>query len=181
MLAQEAGLSLAAHLAPEPLERVAVNATIGAADVSTALTNVYLAIANGIETIKLKVAHRRVEEDIALVESARRAVGDKVELRLDANGGWRPDEALEILHRLAPLDIAVCEEPTAGIDQIAAVGAESPDPGGRRRVGAAVDDLRRAIATGTVARSSSSPRRSVGPISPCRRLPPRTALGSHRS
>ena len=65
MLAQEAGLSLAAHLAPEPLERVAVNATIGAADVSTALTNVYLAIANGIETIKLKVAHRRVEEDIA--------------------------------------------------------------------------------------------------------------------
>ena len=128
VLAQEAGLSLAAHLAPEPLERVAVNATIGAADVSTALTNVYLAIANGIETIKLKVAHRRVEEDIALVESARRAVGDKVELRLDANGGWRPDEALEILHRLAPLDIAVCEEPTAGIDQIAAVGAESPVP-----------------------------------------------------
>ena len=82
VLAQEAGLSLAAHLAPEPLERVAVNATIGAADISTALTNVYLAIANGIETIKLKVAHRRVEEDIALVESARRAVGDKVELRL---------------------------------------------------------------------------------------------------
>ena len=163
VLAQEAGLSLAAHLAPEPLERVAVNATIGAADVSTALTNVYLAIANGIETIKLKVAHRRVEEDIALVESARRAVGDKVELRLDANGGWRPDEALEILHRLAPFDIAVCEEPTAGIDQIAAVGAESPVPVAVDESARTVDDLRRAIATGTVAAVVIKPQALGGP------------------
>ncbi len=163
VLAQEAGLSLAAHLAPEPLERVAVNATIGAADVSTALTNVYLAIANGIETIKLKVAHRRVEEDIALVESARRAVGDKVEIRLDANGGWRPDEALEILHRLAPLDIAVCEEPTAGIDQIAAVGVESPIPVAVDESARTVDDLRRAIATGTVGAVVIKPQSLGGP------------------
>ncbi|MEO0494754.1 MAG: o-succinylbenzoate synthase [Actinomycetota bacterium] len=163
VLAQEAGLPLAAHLAPDPLERVAVNATIGAADVSTALTNVYLAIANGIETIKLKVAHRRVEEDLALVEAARRAVGDDIELRLDANGGWRPDEALEILERLAPFGVAVCEEPTAGIDEIAAVGAESPIPVAVDESARDLDDLRRALATGTIAHVVIKPQALGGP------------------
>ncbi|MEM8706018.1 MAG: o-succinylbenzoate synthase [Actinomycetota bacterium] len=163
VLAQEAGVSLAAHLAADPLDRVSVNATIGAADVSTALTNVYLAIASGIDTLKLKVAHRRLEEDLALVEAARRAVGDDVELRLDANGGWRADEALEILERLAPFDIAVCEEPTGGIEAIAAIGAESPIPVAVDESARTVDDLRRAIATATIGYVVIKPQALGGP------------------
>lgn len=163
VLAQEAGLPLAAHLALEPLERVAVNATIGAADVSTALTNVYLAIASGIDTLKLKVAHRRAEEDIALVELARRAVGDDVEIRLDANGGWRPEEAVEMLERLAPCGIAFCEEPTAGIEQIAAVGAEASVPVGVDESARTVGDLRRAILTGTIGVVVIKPQALGGP------------------
>lgn len=137
--AQRAGRSLAAKLAADPLERVAVNATIGAADVATALTNVNLAIASGITTIKLKVAHRRLDADLALIEGTRRALGDGGEIRLDANGGWRPDEALAALDTAASFGVALCEEPTSGIDAIAAVGAEST-------VAVAVDESLRSLA-----------------------------------
>ncbi len=148
--AQRAGLPLAAQLAASPLDRVAVNATIGAADVSLALTNVNLAIANGITTVKLKVAHRRLEADLALIEGARRALGDDGEIRLDANGGWHPEAAAEALSAAAPFDIAFCEEPTSGIDAIAALGAESPIPLAVDESARTVDDLAHALGTGAI-------------------------------
>ena len=150
VVAQRSGLPLAAHLATAPLERVAVNATIGAADVSTALTNVNLAIANGITTVNLKVALRRLAADLALIEGARRTLGDDGEIRLDANGGWRPAEAMEALEAAAPFGIAFCEEPTAGIDEIAALGVESPIPLAVDESARTVDDLARALGTGAI-------------------------------
>ncbi|MEM9465468.1 MAG: enolase C-terminal domain-like protein [Actinomycetota bacterium] len=148
--AQRAGLPLAAHLAAAPLERVAVNATIGAADVSTALTNVNLAIAHGITTIKLKVAHRHLDADLTLIEGARRAMGADGEIRLDANGGWRAEEAAAALDAAAPFDIAFCEEPTSGIDAIAALGADSPIPLAVDESARTVDDVARALGTGAI-------------------------------
>ena len=150
LAAQRCGLPLAAHLAPAPLDRIAVNATIGAADVSTALTNVNLAIAHGITTVKLKVAHRRLDADLALIEGTRRALGDDGEIRLDANGGWRPEAAAEALAAAAPFGIAFCEEPTSGIDAIAALGVQSPIPLGVDESARTVEDLDRALATGTI-------------------------------
>ncbi len=150
LAAQRAGRSLAAHLAADPLDRVAVNATIGAADVATALTNVNLAAANGITTVKLKVAHRRLEADLALVEGARRALGDDGEIRLDANGGWRPDEALEALAAAAPFGVSLCEEPTSGIDAIAAVGVDSPVPVAVDESMRSLADLDRVLGSGSV-------------------------------
>ncbi|MEM9203150.1 MAG: o-succinylbenzoate synthase [Actinomycetota bacterium] len=126
--ARRTGVSLAKHLGDAPLEAVAVNATIGAADVSTALTAVNLAVANGIDTVKLKVAHRSLDADLALIEGTRRAIGPDGEIRLDANGGWRPEEAAEALLAAEPYDIAFCEEPTTGIDAIAALASVSPVP-----------------------------------------------------
>ena len=154
--AQRRGVPLATALTMEPyvdttpLERIRVNATIGAADVGTALTSANLAVASGITTLKLKVAHRSLDADVALVEGTRRSVGDEVEIRLDANGGWRPDEALEALERLAPFDISFCEEPTAGIEAIAAVGEASPIPVAVDESARTVDEIDHAVATGSI-------------------------------
>ena len=148
--AQRAGVPLCAHLADAPLERVAVNATIGAADVSTALTNVNLALAHGITTVKLKVAHRHPDADLALIEGARRALGSEAEIRLDANGGWHHEAALHVLQEAARFDIAFCEEPVAGIDAIASIGAESPVPVAVDESARTVDDISRALRTGSI-------------------------------
>jgi o-succinylbenzoate synthase len=175
--AQRAGVPLAAHLAEAPLERVAVNATIGAADVSLALTNVNLAIANGITTVKLKVAHRRLESDLALIEGARRTLGDAGEIRLDANGGWRPDEAVEALAAAARYDIAFCEEPTAGIDEIAAVGAASPVPVAVDESVRSVEDLTSALDAGSIAVVVVKPQAVGGPDVAMRAIGLATAAG----
>ena len=161
--AQRAGVGLGVHLDAEATDRVAVNATIGAADVSLALTNVNLAIAHGITTVKLKVAHRAIDADLALIEGTRRALGPEGEIRLDANGGWRPAEAIEALSAAAPFDIAFCEEPTAGIEAIAALGADSPIPLAVDESARTVDDLVQALDSGTIGVIVVKPQALGGP------------------
>lgn len=163
LAAQEAGRSLAAHLAPEPLERVAVNATISAVDVATALTTVNLALASGITTVKLKVAHRRPEADLALVEGTRRALGDDGEIRLDANGGWTPEEAVAALNAAEPFGVALCEEPTGGIDAIAAVGEAVSVPVAADESMRSLEDLDAVLATGSIGFVVIKPQAFGGP------------------
>jgi o-succinylbenzoate synthase len=88
-------------------------------------------IAQGCQVIKLKVGALPFEEELALLAALRRRwpAGD-VELRLDANGAWQPEEALERLQRLAGLDIAFLEQPIprGRPQEMAALCAASPIP-----------------------------------------------------
>lgn len=94
----------------------------------------------GFETVKVKV---RSPGDVALVAAVRAAVGPGVALRVDANGVFDLETAIDVIGRLAPLDIELVEQPVATIDDLARV---------RRRVDVAiaadecirsVDDARR--------------------------------------
>ena len=49
-------------------------------------------------------------------------------IRVDANGAWPVPEALAALAALAPVGIECCEEPCAGLDEIAEVSAHVPVP-----------------------------------------------------
>ena len=82
----------------------------------------------GISAVKLKVAATDPRTDLARVAAAREAMGDEIELRLDANGGWDVDTAVTMLKSMADYNVAFCEEPTSGIDGIAAVGAAGAVP-----------------------------------------------------
>lgn len=62
--------------------------------------------------IKLKLGS---EDDIRRVAAVRRARPD-VRLYLDANAGWKPDEAVRLIKDLESLDIAMLEQPVAGDD-----------------------------------------------------------------
>lgn len=66
--------------------------------------------AQGFMSIKLKLGTHR-EDDVERVRLVREAVGPTVHLRLDANQGWDPAEAIRILRALAQYDIQYCEEP----------------------------------------------------------------------
>ncbi|MET4083040.1 o-succinylbenzoate synthase [Pedobacter sp. UYP30] len=67
-------------------------------------------VKKGCRNIKIKLG-KGIAEDIERVKQIRTAVGDEVNLRLDANQGWSFDDALFILGELAPYNIQFCEQP----------------------------------------------------------------------
>ena len=69
----------------------------------------------GMRQIKIKVG---TADDMARLEAVRKAVGDKVDLRADANGAWSADEAVEQLRRLAPFKLLAIEQPVRADDLI---------------------------------------------------------------
>lgn len=66
--------------------------------------------AYGFIHCKLKVGLPNIDET-ARVGRIRRWLGRKVELRLDANEAWRPDELLAQVRPLLPYDICCLEQP----------------------------------------------------------------------
>jgi len=62
----------------------------------------------GLTDYKIKVAG---PETLACVAAAREELGPEARLRLDANGAWTLEEALEFLAAVEPHDILSCEEP----------------------------------------------------------------------
>jgi L-Ala-D/L-Glu epimerase len=65
----------------------------------------------GISSFKVKVGRTPFAVDVEAVRALRSALGDDVELYLDANRGWRGDDALRALAALADAGIAMLEEP----------------------------------------------------------------------
>ena len=86
-------------------------------------------VAQGYETFYLKVGID-AEADIAMVATARAALGPGPRLRLDANGAWSVPEALRILGRMAEHDIDLVEQPVRDhpVGQLAEVRARLPMP-----------------------------------------------------
>ena len=85
-----------------------------------------LAAVSGFPAVKLKVGGGELQGDITRVRALREAVGSEITIRLDANGAWQPQEALQALSSLASFDIEYAEEPTAGLAAMAELVIQSP-------------------------------------------------------
>ena len=83
----------------------------------------------GYRTIKVKVG-QDVALDASRIKGIREAVGDKVELRIDANQGWTVPQAKDALERLSEFRVQFCEQPVAAADVagLREVRRESPIP-----------------------------------------------------
>lgn len=79
-------------------------------DVEGILRQVAAKVAAGFGVIKLKVGALPFAEELALLHELRRA-WPAVELRLDANGAFAPQDALDRLASLARFDVAFVEQP----------------------------------------------------------------------
>lgn len=115
-LGKRRGVSVAALLGGASRAVVKVNALLSAVAPTALASEARAARAAGFETVKLKVAGRAVDEDVARVFAVREAVGSAVRIRVDANGGWSAGQALEALERLAPASLELCEQPTPADD-----------------------------------------------------------------
>lgn len=66
----------------------------------------------GYTTIKLKIGAIDFQQECALLESIRnRFSADQITLRVDANGAFSPNDALDKLHQLARYDLHSIEQP----------------------------------------------------------------------
>ncbi|MBN1632163.1 MAG: mandelate racemase/muconate lactonizing enzyme family protein [Thermoleophilia bacterium] len=68
-------------------------------------------VAAGFQGLKLKVGAHAPDEDIEMIGALREAVGGKVKVMIDANGGWMYHQALYVLQRVAKYDVFLCEQP----------------------------------------------------------------------
>ena len=66
---------------------------------------------NGYSCIKFKVGALNFEEECRMILEFRKRVGDQVQIRLDANGAWTWEEALEKMSVLSQWNIHSIEQP----------------------------------------------------------------------
>lgn len=112
------GRPVAALLADEALDRVAVNASIGALEPADAAAAAAAAAHARFPCVKVKVGHR---DDLARVRAVRSAIGPDIALRVDANGAWTVGEAVRAISALAACGLELVEEPVHGIAEMRAV------------------------------------------------------------
>lgn len=87
-------------------------------------------VRRGFKAVKVKVG-LDPEHDVVVVKDIRKAVGDKVTIRLDANMGWRSiKQALDMIAKLAAFTIHSVEQPLPRerIDDLAVLRTLSPIP-----------------------------------------------------
>ena len=118
-------------------DRVPVNVTVPAVGPRQAHD---IVARSGCRTAKVKVAEpgQAGSDDAERVEAVRDAIGPDGKVRIDANGGWRVDEATAALTTLSRFGLEYAEQPCATLDELAEL---------RRRVDvplAADESIRRA-------------------------------------
>ncbi|UCD56829.1 MAG: dipeptide epimerase [Candidatus Hydrogenedentota bacterium] len=79
---------------------------------STARTALKLKLAR-FSQVKVKVG---IGDDEARLSLVRRIMGSKVDIRIDANCAWQPEQAIERIERLKRFGISSVEQPVAGRD-----------------------------------------------------------------
>ena len=103
---------------------VGLNADPGDADVAADWK------ARGARAFKAKVSLADPGYERSALAGIREALGDDVELAIDANGAWTPAQAVAFLESVADLNLAFCEQPIAAgsLSRLRSVAERSPVP-----------------------------------------------------
>lgn len=98
---------------------IPVNATVPA--VTPEEVPGVLARFDGCTTVKVKVAEpgQTIHDDVARVRAVREVMGPRALVRVDANGGWGPAEAVTAIRRLTEFNLDYVEQPTMGLTDLA--------------------------------------------------------------
>lgn len=112
-----------------PVDTVPVNATVGDLPADAVAERVSAAVSAGFDCVKLKVGGRSLPADERRVAAARRAAGEGIELRVDANGSWSRKEARRALSWLDDHDVRYVEQPLPADDLAGNAGLRGGDVG----------------------------------------------------
>lgn len=147
--------------------RVGVNAVLAATNVEAAAVAAAQAVEAGFRTLKIKAAPGDTTATlVARVAAVRAAAGDQVAIRLDLNGTWKLEEAVERLRALAGFALAYVEQPLPARDLVGAAALR-----GRTGVPVAADEAvdsvegaRAVLAAGAADILIVKPARVGGPV-----------------
>lgn len=96
------------------LEAVTINGLVWMGTLDEMKERAERKIEDGFHCIKFKVGSENFERELRLLDEIRMQYGpESLEIRLDANGAFTADNAMERLSRLAQLDIHSIEQPIA--------------------------------------------------------------------
>lgn len=91
---------------------IKINGLVWMNDKDEMLEEAFTKVEQGFDCIKFKVGALDFDEECRMLEAFRKRYSAfKVEIRLDANGAFAPDEALEKLRELSRFDIHSIEQP----------------------------------------------------------------------
>jgi L-alanine-DL-glutamate epimerase-like enolase superfamily enzyme len=87
------------------------------------------AVKRGFKALKVKIGINPTG-DVKRVKLIREAVGNNIQLRIDANQGWTPKQAIEALNKMAKFDIQFAEQPVSAenMKDLVKVKKNSPIP-----------------------------------------------------
>jgi o-succinylbenzoate synthase len=122
-------------------DAIAVNRTLPAGPPEEVAELARAGIADGYACFKLKVG---LPDDNERVAATREAIGSWPALRLDANGAWSADEAVERIVALEPYDLQLVEQPCATLDELAEVRRNVSAPIAADESVRTIDDVRAA-------------------------------------
>jgi L-alanine-DL-glutamate epimerase-like enolase superfamily enzyme len=94
---------------------IKTSVTIGILPLEESLTRVRGLIAQGFLSLKIK-GGSDVNADIERVLKIREAVGEKIELRFDANQGYSVEESLQLVEETREAKLELIEQPTPGAE-----------------------------------------------------------------
>ncbi len=108
--------------------RVPVTHSIGLISIAEAEKEAALVATEGIKTIKIKVGVDP-KRDVEIVKTVRAAVGDAVDICVDANEGYQtPGEAVCAIREMEKQRLKYVEQPVMGIERIAEVARAIDSP-----------------------------------------------------
>jgi L-Ala-D/L-Glu epimerase len=163
---------LTAKLSSQPLWRllrgdraapVRCNATLAAGEPKAVAAAATRWAERGFGTFKLKLGAGR---DVEQVRAVREAAGPGARIRVDANGAFGVEEAIDLLRELEPLGIELAEQPVRSLGEMARVAAAGPIPIAADESVAGRKDAERAVAAGAC-RYATVKLSKVGGIGAC--------------
>lgn len=96
----------------EKQDPIGINGLIWMGDKAFMKSQIKEKIATGFSCIKMKIGAINFEEELALLKYIRSEFSpEEIELRVDANGAFLPEEALEKLKRLSDFSLHSIEQP----------------------------------------------------------------------
>ncbi|WP_276374363.1 o-succinylbenzoate synthase [Chryseolinea sp. H1M3-3] len=109
---------------------IPINGLVWMGDVDFMIQQVHQKIQQGFKCIKLKVGGLDFDKECQVLKDIRRQYGpEQITLRLDANGAFHPNEALEKLTRLNQFAIHSIEQPIKqGQEEMVDICRHSPIP-----------------------------------------------------
>jgi L-alanine-DL-glutamate epimerase-like enolase superfamily enzyme len=87
------------------------------------------AVKKGFKALKVKVGVDPIE-DVERIKRVREAIDDNVQIRIDANQGWTPKQAIDVLNKIEKFNIQFAEQPVPPEDMkgLVEVRKKSPIP-----------------------------------------------------